>query len=256
VGDWVCAGGTGAGFPEYAHCRGPEHSYSNLAVFFHACTFNCLYCQNWTFKKHTPGSGMRSAHELATAVGARTACICYFGGDPTPQLPFSIKAAELARQMSGRRLLRICWETNGSMDGRLLDKIMDLAVQSGGCVKFDLKAWDANLHKALTGVTNRQTLDNFKRAAQKARQRIMPPALIASTLMVPGYVGVGEIGKLAGFIASIDPDIPYTLLAFHPQFYLSDLPLLSRAYAQLCLQAAKDAGLNNVRIGNLSLLLP
>jgi len=52
VGDWVCAGGTGAGFPEYAHSPGPEHGYSNLAVFFHACSFNCLYCQNWTFLQH------------------------------------------------------------------------------------------------------------------------------------------------------------------------------------------------------------
>lgn len=256
VGDWVCAGGTGAGYPEHAHCPGPEHGYSNLAVFFHACTFNCLYCQNWTFKQHTPDSDMRSAHDLAAVVDARTACICYFGGDPTPQLPFSIKAAELARQISGNRLLRICWETNGSMDGRLLDKIMDLAVQSGGCVKFDLKAWDENLHKALTGVTNRQTLANFKRAYQKARQRNVPPALIASTLMVPGYVGAREISGLAGFIASIDPDIPYALLAFHPQFYLSDLPLLSRADARQCLRAAKDAGLKNVRMGNISLLLP
>ena len=110
---------------------------------------------------------MRSVHDLAAAVNDRTACICYFGGDPTPQLPFSIKAAEIARQRFGRRILRICWETNGSMDGRLLDKIMDLAVRSGGCVKFDLKAWDENLHKALTGVTNRQTLANFKRAYKK-----------------------------------------------------------------------------------------
>jgi len=49
VADWVCSGGTGAGYPKYAHCPGPELGYSNLAVFFHACTFNCLYCQNWHF---------------------------------------------------------------------------------------------------------------------------------------------------------------------------------------------------------------
>jgi len=49
VADWVCPGGTGAGYPKYAHCPGPELGYSNLAVFFHACTFNCLYCQNWHF---------------------------------------------------------------------------------------------------------------------------------------------------------------------------------------------------------------
>jgi pyruvate formate lyase activating enzyme len=142
------------------------------------------------------------------------------------------------------------------MHPKLLNKIMDLAIESGGCVKFDLKAWDDNLHQALTGVTNRQTLANFERAAQKARQRPIPPALIASTLMVPGYVDPQEIGNLAKFIASNDPHVPYSLLAFHPQFYLSDLPRPTQAYARQCLQAAKDAGLKNVRIGNRHLLLP
>lgn len=136
----------------------------------------------------------------------------------------------------------------------LLDEIMDLALESGGCIKFDLKAWDENLHKALTGVTNQRTLANFKRAAQKARQRTMPPALIASTLMVPGYVDTREIDNLAKSFAAIDPHIPYAILAFHPQFHLSDLPLATRLSARQCLQVAKDAGLTNVRIGNLSLL--
>lgn len=256
VGDWVCAGGTGNGFPEYAYCQGPEHGYNNLAVFFHACSFNCLYCQNWTFKQRTFDPKMRSVDQLAAQVDARTACICYFGGDPTPQLPFSIKAAELAMKRSKNRILRICWETNGSMNPKLLDKIMDCAIHSGGCIKFDLKAWNKNLHKALTAVTNRQTLANFKRAAHKAGQRSVPPSLIASTLMVPGYVDAQEIGHLAQFIAAADPNIPYSLLAFHPQFYLSDLPFATRAYARQCLQTARDAGLKNVRIGNMALLCP
>jgi pyruvate-formate lyase-activating enzyme len=35
---------------------------------------------------------------------------------------------------------------------------------------------------------------------------------------------------------------------------MSDLPLTSRALADRCCQAARDAGLNNVRIGNVHLL--
>jgi pyruvate formate lyase activating enzyme len=141
------------------------------------------------------------------------------------------------------------------MNARLLDKIMDLAIISGGCVKFDLKAWDDHIHMALTGVSNRQTLANFKRAAQAAGQRSEPPALIASTLMVPGYVDAEEIASLAQFIASVDPEIPYALLAFQPQFYLSDLTRCTDADADKCLQAVYAAGLKNVRIGNRALLM-
>ena len=51
----------------------------------------------------------------------------------------------------------------------------------------------------------------------------VPPLLIASTLLVPGYVNENEVGGIARFIASINPDIPYSLLAYCPHFYMSDL---------------------------------
>ena len=254
VGDWVCAGGTGAGFPSYAHCPGPEYGFTNLAVFFHACSFNCLYCQNWSYRQHTLTAQTTSVDELIADVDDRTACICYFGGDPTPQLPYAIRAARRALRQANGGILRFCWETNGSMNVRLLDAIMNLAIASGGCVKFDLKAWDDNIHLALTGVTNRQTLSNFQRAARSAGRRARPPSLIASTLMVPGYVDAQEIAGLARFIASVDPSIPYTLLAFQPQFYMADLPRDTAASADRCLKAAHEAGLKNVRIGNRALL--
>jgi pyruvate formate lyase activating enzyme len=72
--------------------------------------------------------------------------------------------------------------------------------------------------------------------------------------MVPGYVEEGEIRSLARFVVSISPDIPYSLLAFYPHFYMSDMPLTQKAMAQRCLEVARGAGLKNVRIGNLHLL--
>ena len=255
VADWVCAAGTGAGYPTHAHCPRAESGYKNLAVFFQACSFNCLFCQNWHFKNETFSPPTRTIEDLTRAVDPKTSCICYFGGDPSPQLPFSLKAARLARHQKKDEILRICWETNGSMNPDLLDQMMALAVRSGGCVKFDLKAWDKNLHVALTGVENQRTIDNFTRAAAYISQRSRPPVLIANTLLVTGYIDADEVAAIARFIASLDPNIPYSLLAFHPQFYMSDLPLTSRVQADRCRQAALDAGLKNVRIGNAHLLV-
>jgi pyruvate formate lyase activating enzyme len=160
----------------------------------------------------------------------------------------------MAREKRKDAILRLCWETNGSMQERLLDEIADLAIESGGCIKFDLKAWDENLHIALTGVTNRRTLDNFSRAARSVKIRPAPPLLIASTLLVPGYIDEEEVGKIAGFVASIDRSIPYSLLAFHPHFRMADLERTPRSLAQRCYQAAKEAGLERVRLGNVHLL--
>ena len=255
VADWVCAGGTRAGYPAYSHCPGAESGYKNLAVFFQACSFNCLYCQNWHFKRDSTASSYHTIADLLEDVDPQTSCICYFGGDPSPQLPFSIKASRAARAKKQDDILRICWETNGSMNPRLLEGMMALAVGSGGCVKFDLKAWDKHLHLALTGVENKRTLDNFTRAAKHVSRREDPPILIANTLLVPGYIDVEEVSAIARFIACLDPDIPYSLLAFHPQFYMSDLPLTQKHLAKRCRDAAREAGLSKVRIGNIHLLV-
>ena len=155
VGDWVCPGGTGCGYPLFAYKDDPESGYQNLAVFPHACTFHCLYCQNWHFRHRTRDSRYTSVEKLARAVHRKTACICHFGGDPSPQLPFLLKASRMARDNNKDRILRICWETNGAMSKSHLREMTDLALDSGGCIKIDLKGWDETLHIALTGVTNR-----------------------------------------------------------------------------------------------------
>jgi len=254
VASWACPAETSAGYPEFTDSRGPEYSYRNLAVFYQACSFDCLFCQNWHYREETPSGGRVSAEELARCVDERTRCICYFGGDPTPQLLHSIRASEIALEGADGRILRICWETNGAMSPELLDRIADIALRSGGCIKFDLKAWSEELAIALCGVTNRRTLENFRRAALMIRGRPDPPLLVASTLLVPGYVDATEVKNIAGFIASLDPDIPYSLLAFHPHFYMGDLPTTSAKHAKECMDAALSAGLKRIRIGNVHLL--
>jgi pyruvate formate lyase activating enzyme len=47
---WRCPAATGCGYPKYAVAQGPETGYYNLALFFYGCSFNCLFCQNWTHK--------------------------------------------------------------------------------------------------------------------------------------------------------------------------------------------------------------
>lgn len=275
VADWVCAGGSGAGYPQWAHRPGPEQGYVNpvrnsvtnnvvrkrkisngvnLAVFYQACTFDCLFCQNWHYREHSTTNKTHTAAELAEVVTAQTSCICFFGGDPTCQLPHALAASRLARKQNRQRILRICWETNGSMSPELLEEIMSLSVESGGCVKFDLKAMDANIHRALCGVDNSRTFENFAAAARHIPERPEPPPLVASTLLVPGYIDVKEIEAIASFIAKLGPNIPYALLGFHGDFLMTDLPSTSWKQAESCLEAATEAGLKRVRIGNVHLL--
>jgi pyruvate formate lyase activating enzyme len=254
VADWVCPGGTGSGYPWFSHSEGPEYGFKNLAVFYHGCSFDCLFCQNWTHRGRVGDNGRTRPEELVRAVDDLTSCICYFGGDPTPQLPHAIEVSKKALEMKDGGILRICWETNGSMNPRLLEEMVTLSLESGGCVKFDIKAWNDSVHRALCGVTNQRTKENFERAVSWMERRPEPPPLVASTLLIPGYIDEKEIENIARWLASLNPDIPYALLAFYPQFFFKDLPITPRSFALRCEEIAKGAGLRRVRIGNWHLL--
>ena len=254
VADWVCPGGSTSGYPRFSYTKGPEYGYKNLAVFYQACSFDCLFCQNWSFRQRIHQEERISARKLAQCADDQTSCICFFGGDPTPQLPHSLRTSQIALEQCEGRILRFCWETNGSMNPSLLEAVAEVAFESGGCIKVDLKAWSESVHVALCGVSNEQTMRNFEHLGRWGSKRPDPPFLVASTLLVPGYIDEDEIRGISELIASVNPEIPYALLAFHPQFYFSDLPTTSRSHALTCKEIAEKTGLKRVRIGNAHLL--
>ncbi|MEM2175071.1 MAG: hypothetical protein QXI58_05570 [Candidatus Micrarchaeia archaeon] len=107
----------------------------------------------------------------------------------------------------------------------------------------------------MTGISNKNTLKNFELLSEFIKDRKNPPFLSASTLMVPGYIDEEEIKGIAEFIASIDENIPYSLLGFFPHFEMSDLPLTTRKEAEKYAEIARKEGLKNVRIGNVHILV-
>ncbi|MFQ5883947.1 MAG: radical SAM protein [Thermoplasmata archaeon] len=255
VATFVCPGGTGAGYPKFAHTKGPEYGHRNLAVFYGACSFDCLFCQNWTYRSLTRDlKPVMSAKDLASKVDSKTSCVCYFGGDPTPQIEHAIRTAKIARERDA--ITRICFETNGSMSRRYLREVAEFSYDSGGCFKFDLKTWNEDLNVALCGTSNKNTLRNFEWLVEYEKERGERgfPFIIASTLMIPGYVESDEVKKIASFLADLNPAIPYSLLAFYGAYEMIDVPATSRAIADECYLAAKNCGLPNVNIGNIHLL--
>jgi pyruvate formate lyase activating enzyme len=243
VADWVCAGSR-------------DRGRRNLAVFYEACSFDCLFCQNWHYREKGASRADVPADALAEAADATTACICYFGGDPSPQMDHALAASRLAIGRAQGQPPRICWETNGSMSRKHLAEAAQLSLETDGCIKFDLKAWNPDLHLGLCGVGNERTLENFAWLAELGKTRPEPPLLVASTLLVPGYVDVEEVRPLAEWIARLDPAIPYSLLGFHPDFHMADLPCTSRHHAEECLDAARVAGLQRLHVGNSHVLGP
>jgi pyruvate formate lyase activating enzyme len=254
-GAWFCPGGTGAGYPIYAKRQAPEYGFHNLSIFFYGCNFNCLFCQNSSHKQIDGGRKV-NAKELISRVQLddKITCICYFGGSPEPQLPFSINVSKTIGKATEDRVLRFCWEWNGCGDPRLVREAAQIALASGGNIKFDLKCHDPSLSLALSGVNNSRSFSNFEMIGHEFyHKRSEVPVLTATTLLVPGYVDDLEVGKIARFVADIDSGIPYSLLLFHPSYAMSDLPVTSFIQAKECYNAAIES-LDNVKIGNLHML--
>jgi pyruvate formate lyase activating enzyme len=230
-------------------CPGSREPGYNLAVFFYGCNFDCLFCQNASHKLvHT--APICTEEELLTracAPGVR--CLCFFGGSPEPQLPFALRLAQRIQRESDNAP-HICWEWNGAGNPRLIERAAWLSLQTGGVVKFDLKAFHPSLHIALCGTGNQRTLENFQRVADLTRGT---ETLTATTLLVPLYIDEREVDMIAGFIAGIDTDIPYSLLVFHPDYLLTDLPITSRDQVEACVDTARRH-LHRVHIGNIHML--
>ncbi len=257
---WFCPAGTSAGYPEYSDFNEPEFGTYSYAAFLYGCTFNCLFCQNASHKSFS-NKFLYDAETLANKIvkNEKITCICYFGGTPEAQLPFSInlsnKILEKIKNKGNKRKFRVCWEINGSGRRDLNEKCMEIAIKSGGNIKFDLKTFNERLNLALCGVSNRRTLENFKFLAEKyfgTRGKDMPE-MSACTLMVPGYTTQEEVELIAEFVSSINENIPYSLLIFHGDYQMRDLGITPRKQALKSLDIAKKY-LKNVNLGNKFLL--
>jgi len=252
---FFCPAGTSSGFPRFSNVRGPEYGYYNLACFLYGCNFSCLGCQNdqhralktaerYSFEKFV--SKIRNNTKIS--------CICWFGGSPEPQLPWALRASKRAVEAAPERILRVCWEWNGAGNPKIVQNAVALSLRTGGNAKFDLKYFSSSLSEVLSGVSNTQSFTNFEKCFQKFyHERKEDPVLTATTLLIPTYVDKEEVSKIAQFLANLDKSIPYSLLVFHPDSFLMDLPVTPIQQVKECYEIAKKH-LDNVHIGNRHLI--
>ncbi len=253
---WFCPAGTGAGYPKYACRPTAEIGYYNLAIFFYGCNFDCLFCQNASHKRleEAPRCDVNTLVSK-TLENKRISCWCFFGGSPEPQLPFAVSASKaMLDSKPENRILRICFEWNGAGNRLLVERAAELALKSGGNIKFDLKCASDTVSRGLSGVSNRRSFENFEMLFTKyGTERPEIPLLTATTLLVPGYVDSLEVEKIAVFLADLDREIPYSLLVFHPDFMMTDLPVTPYRQVEDCYRASTKH-LKRVNVGNLASL--
>jgi len=224
----------------------PPASYT---VFMAGCNFKCLKCQSWTASQY-PDNGYQQrgyvdpetlaeecVQELnsfaAKLIGADR--ISFSGGESTIYLPYVERVVEEARKMNPDT--KVNFDTNGYMTEKSLERVLSFSTS----ITLDLKAYNDEVHLALTGASSKPVLRNAEYIGRYARERLWEYRIV----VIP-EITEDEVKPLTEFIADIDPSLTVCFLAFRPNFVLENHPGAKKRLMQRCVRIAKDSGLENV----------
>ncbi|HSV85640.1 MAG TPA: AmmeMemoRadiSam system radical SAM enzyme [Levilinea sp.] len=212
------------------------------------CNFHCSYCQNWLTSQtlRDPAASalpVQFAQEIsaqdivahARQTGAQLIVSSY--NEPLITSEWAIEVFKKARQAG----LQCAYVSNGYGTPQALEY---LAPYLTG-YKIDLKTMQDSYYRSLGGVLQK-VLDTIQLVYRLGLW------LEVVTLVIPGFNDSREELWDAGrFLASVSPDIPWHLTAFHPDYQMTDTAGTPAATLQMAAEIGQEAGLHYVYAGNL-----
>jgi pyruvate formate lyase activating enzyme len=172
------------------------------------CMWRCLYCHNpdtWTMSNGIPVTIARATEELRKyrhGLKIMSGGLTVSGGEPLMQHRFVVKLFTAAQGMGVHTAL----DTNGYYGDRLTDEELERI----DLVLLDLKTWDPERHRRLTGMDVAPTLDFARRLAARKRK------VWVRYVLVPGLTDdPTDIAKTASFAGGLGNVERVDVLPFH-----------------------------------------
>ena len=208
------------------------------------CDLHCGYCQNWLTSQTLRDEQAGVAPQLVTPdqmvqIGRRYGAQL-FGSSYNEPLITSEWAVEVfkAATQAGFRCVYI---SNGNVTPEVLDYIQPYLVG----YKIDLKSMRDKPYRQLGTVLN-NVLDGIR----QVHARGLWTEIV--TLVVPGFNDSNEeLWDAARFIASVSPDIPWHVTAFHPDYKMLEPDATTAETLLRAAEIGQEAGLHFVYAGNL-----
>jgi pyruvate formate lyase activating enzyme len=208
------------------------------------CDLHCSYCQNWVTSQalrdpNAVSPPLEATPELlvkdAVAQGAKVMVSTY--NEP---LITSEWAVAVFRQARAAGLLT-AFVSNGNGTPQVLEYLhpwIDL-------YKVDLKSFDDHHYRQLGGRLQ-PILDTIRTLHR------MGIWLEIVTLLIPGFNDSDdELRQLTAFLASVSPDIPWHVTAFHQDYKMTSPADTTSADLRRAAAIGRDAGLRYIYAGNL-----
>lgn len=172
------------------------------------CQYRCLYCHNpdtWNMSNGIPVTLARATEELrkySHGLKIMSGGFTLSGGEPLMQDRFVVKLFTAAKAIG----IHTALDSNGFLGSRLSDTELDQI----DLVLLDLKMWDPERHRHLTGMDNAPVLDFARRLARRRRP------IWVRFVLVPGLTDDAEnITHIARFAASLRNVERIDVLPFH-----------------------------------------
>ena len=179
-----------------------------VVAWLTGCQFRCLYCHNpdtWTVTNGIPVPINRAIDQLKKyrqGLKVMRGGFTISGGEPLMQHKFAVKLFSAARAMG----IHTALDTNGHLG----DRLSDADLESIDLVMLDIKSWDEERHKQVTGAEIGPVLAFARRLAERKR-----PVWLRYVL-VPGLTDqLADIEKLAAFAGSLGNVDRVDVLPFH-----------------------------------------
>ncbi|HEX6622831.1 MAG TPA: hypothetical protein VF064_03910, partial [Pyrinomonadaceae bacterium] len=214
-----------------------EHNY--LAGFFAASN-----CQNWltsqALRDDAAGTAPRRVSaerlvELARECGAQVVGSSY--NEPLITAEWAVEVFKRARPEG----LRTAFISNGNATPQVLDYLRPWT----DCYKIDLKTMSDRGYRQLGGVVG-----NILDTVRMVRERGFWEEIV--TLVIPGFNdSEDELRRAADFIASVSPDIPWHVTAFHQDYRMTENANTTAEQLVRACETGRAAGLRYVYAGNL-----
>jgi pyruvate formate lyase activating enzyme len=209
------------------------------------CNFHCGFCQNWQISQVSPGEGtVMGGYNLPPKEVVKNAkekdcrSISYTYTEPTMFFEYAYDTARLAKEEG----LFNVFVTNGYMTTEALKTIRPYL----DACNVDLKSFRDDCYKKICHGRLEPVLASIR------TMKDLGIWLEITTLVIPGQNDdKGELRGIARFIAGVDPDIPWHISRFHPDYqfnYVEATPMevLKNAYS-----LGKKEGLRYIYIGNV-----
>ena len=172
------------------------------------CQWRCLYCHNpdtWNMSNGIPVALARATEELRKyrhGLKIMSGGFTLSGGEPLMQDRFAVKLFTAAKAMG----IHTALDTNGYLGNRL----SDAELEQIDLVLLDIKMWDPERHRHLTGMDNAPVLDFARRLAERKRP------IWVRFVLVPGLSDDAEnIEHIAKFSAGLGNVERVDVLPFH-----------------------------------------